>query len=175
VWVHNTKNNWHWYRQQDEPPGAVSGELLLPFYSGLFQVDKWNTLSGMMEESNQFQATETGLIVPIETLSTDMALKVSFITSLTAKTVPEERRMTVFPNPSSGRVTFATETIAGETLSLEICDLYGRIVHEQKKSWPEAGLKQLLWEPERKGKGSKVYVYRLTAGIKHYNGKLIVE
>ncbi len=175
VWVHNTTNNWHWYRQQSEPPEAVSGGLILPFYSGLFQIDKWSTLSGMMEESNQLMANENGLFIPVEALSTDMALKVSFITEVVETTMPAEHRMSVFPNPSTGRVTFAIETSAGEMLRLEISDLFGRIIHEQHKSWSGAGLRQLLWEPDRKGKGAQVYVYRLTAGTRHFTGKLIVE
>lgn len=175
VWVHNRNNNWKWYRQNNQAPEAVSGTLLLPYYSGIYKVDIYNTTSGLSEESIEMTATDTGLLIPIEGLSTDLALKISIITGLSEQKLTEPDRPLVYPNPTFNEVTFSIQTKSGEFTQLEIFDILGRMVYSERMVWPSSGSKQIIWDTNATSKISGIYAYRFRTGNKQFTGKLVVE
>lgn len=171
AWVHNRMHNWHWYRTNTETPEAVDGTIVLPFFEGSFQVDFYTTGDGLLENSSILQANENGLVVPITALSADMAMKVSLITYVEHERQAFEELITVFPNPSTGNVTFAFETKQSEAVHLEVLDLQGRLVYHYQQHFTDAGVQQLRWEPAPHLRG-QVFLYRLTTHLKQFTGKI---
>lgn len=171
VWVHNRMHNWHWYRTNTELPEAVDGSVVLPFYEGSFQVDFYHTVDGILNNSIILIADENGLVVPISALSADVALKVSMLTTIEPKLQASGQLLAVFPNPSTGNVTFAFETNTAGPVILEISDLQGRLVYRNQKHLSVSGLQQIRWEPSFHHKG-QLFLYRLTHRDKNFTGKI---
>lgn len=171
VWVHNRMHNWHWYRTNTELPEAVDGSVVLPFYEGSFQVDFYHTVDGILNNSIILIADENGLVVPISALSADVALKVSMLTTIEPKLQASGQLLAVFPNPSTGNVTFAFETNTAGPIILEISDLQGRLVYRNQKHLSVSGLQQIRWEPSFHHKG-QLFLYRLTHRDKNFTGKI---
>ncbi|MBU1011137.1 MAG: DUF5060 domain-containing protein [Bacteroidetes bacterium] len=178
VWVHNRNHHWQWIRDHELPPEAASGYLVLPFYSGDFQLDWYNTSSGEVDSSLVLSAGADGLAVPVRNLETDIALKVNLITSVAPRCTANEKRIMVFPNPSTGRFTFAVELKIAGLLSLEITDLAGRIVYNETKHCSAGGLKQLRWDPALPAAylhKTTFFLYRLRTPEGVFTGKIILE
>lgn len=171
VWVHKRMHNWHWYRTNTELPEAVDGSVVLPFYEGSFQVDFYHTVDGILNNSIILIADENGLVVPISALSADVALKVSMLTTIEPKLQASGQLLAVFPNPSTGNVTFAFETNTAGPVILEISDLQGRLVYRNQKHLSVSGLQQIRWEPSFHHKG-QLFLYRLTHRDKNFTGKI---
>jgi len=171
VWVHNRMHNWHWYRTNTELPEAVDGSVVLPFYEGSFQVDFYHTVDGILNNSIILIADENGLVVPISALSADVALKVSMLSTIEPKLQASGQLLAVFPNPSTGNVTFAFETNTAGPVILEISDLQGRLVYRNQKHLSVSGLQQIRWEPSFHHKG-QLFLYRLTHRDKNFTGKI---
>jgi len=175
VWIHNRNNNWKWYRQNNQAPDPVDGSMLIPYYSGIYEVETYSTLSGELAESVQRQATEDGLLIPIVGLSTDQAMKVSCITHLPEQNSPANSRIIVFPNPGFGSTTFSFKTDSDEPFHLEIVDMLGRVVYQQEKAVPSAGICPLVWNTETAMTEAGVYIYHITSGSRNFTGKIILE
>lgn len=174
AWVHHRLNNWQWYRLQDESPEPEQGNVVFPYYTGAYEVEFFNTTSGLVNNSLTINAGENGLVVPVENLSTDLALKVSLVTSSVAGFQFESPRIKVFPNPSTANVTFAFETVAGESVLLEITDLQGRLIHQSAMKSGLTGLMQMRWEPMPNHRG-QIFLYRIVTPKHQFTGKLMLE
>jgi len=174
AWVHNRLNNWQWYRLENQAPVPEQGIVVFPYYSGAYEVDFYSTTSGMMENSLVINATESGLVVPVEDLSTDLALKVALMTSYADTYKEEIPQIKVYPNPSTGNVTFAFESLAGAPVFLSISDMQGRTIYQTMAKPAQTGLIQLRWEPMSHHRG-QMFLYRIVNTSNQYAGKLILE
>ncbi len=174
IWVHNPLNNWQWYRQNDQAPEPVDGQIILPYSSGLYQVDFYSTTDGLLTNNFQIEASSNGLVVPVSGLSTDLALKVSFLNELNEPSPVSQQSLTVFPNPADNDVHFVLQETDQTPLLLEITDLTGRLVFRKTAIASEAH-NHLIWLTNNTNTRSGIYFYRLLCREKCFTGKIIIE
>lgn len=175
VWVHNRDHHWAYLSSQEQPPEAVTGQLILPYNTGLYEVAWHNTSSGIIDSTAVYQATNQGLALPIASLSTDLALKASMISNLE---VPyrRDRQLLVYPNPSDRSVTFTLMLDKPDKIVMEIFDITGRNIYNQTFMATGKGMTKFDWKgvdmsdvPVSRG----LYFYRIRTASTTYSGKLL--
>jgi len=83
----------------------------------------------------------------------------------------DDFRMTIYPNPVCQFTMFAYTLKESGQVILEIFDSFGRMVYEPVNAYQQKGEKQVIWNAENLPSG--IYFYRLRAGNKEGNGKII--
>ena len=82
--------------------------------------------------------------------------------------MPSTNNFSVFPNPSTGQVKILVQK--QESFNLEICNMIGSIVYEQRFS-KFIGLKDIDLTSFHKG----VYFVKITTGSKSYKHKIVIQ
>lgn len=145
VWVHNRHSNWKWHNEQGQEPPSASGELRLPFENGIFQLDWYNSWTGIIDSVTQASTLNSQLVIPIADLQNDLALKINRLVGFPDH---EKSYPTVipYPNPSTGGVTFVFESDQPQEVTLRISDLQGRLIFQSLKELPRSGVMKFYWE-----------------------------
>ncbi len=91
--------------------------------------------------------------------------------SLTLQPVPGDIR--IYPNPSSGEVNFELNEQYGNSSTVEVYDLTGRMVKEMNTPQSNAGTFNFTIDKGELPNGA--YLYRIHSDKGTFNGKLIIE
>ena len=74
--------------------------------------------------------------------------------------------ITVYPNPTSDKITFTWNK--ADTFTLDVYSLNGSLIYNEK-----GFSKQAVWIPKQNKPG--LYIYRLTTGMQTFTGKIIYK
>jgi hypothetical protein len=85
-------------------------------------------------------------------------------------------KVDVYPNPFSKKVNFNIQLDKTAPVTLEICDISGKVVYRKDESRLNAGFRQLTWEIESKDNpvNNGLFFYRIISGDEIKTGKLIM-
>ncbi len=176
IWIHNRQHNWKFFYDYGVAPSMASGCLKTDLGQGNFQLEWYNTSSGLIDSTVTLAAGAEGLEIIIESLTNDVALK---IRKLTTATQPEEEWKTtnLYPNPSNGIVTIEVQLEPNRQSVLNISDAQGNTVFQSLPD-QQIGDKHLYYWNGCDSNGRKVrpgiYIFRIISdSIPIRHGKLI--
>jgi hypothetical protein len=94
-------------------------------------------------------------------------------TSVSNAVLPNPISVNVYPNPSSGAVSFSYSVMSPSEVQLTVYDLFGRAVYYDQIGTQESGSQVLIWYPQRITSG--VYYYRISIGNTAMGGFVLME
>lgn len=145
IWVHNRNSNWKWAYEHSQNPPPASGELLLPFENGIFQLNWYNSWTGTIDSVTQASATNGKLVIPVIDLQKDLAIKINRLVGVDEK-IMAYPSVIPYPNPSFEGVTFVFESDQSQEVTLRIADLQGRLVFQSLQKFSRSGVMKFYWE-----------------------------
>ena len=176
VWLHNRNHHWLYLKENGNPPPPVNGQLALNLNEGLYHAEWFNTREGYVDSVSQFIAGDEGLLIDVNYLEKDVALKLSMLTSLAQK-AEVHAELVLYPNPSNEGVYFAFELMKPNIVNLQIFDVQGKIQFDTIQRIHRSGVNTIYWNGMGQngfGLNPGVYIYRLFTGENRvFNGRLI--
>ncbi|CAH1001638.1 hypothetical protein LEM8419_02543 [Neolewinella maritima] len=91
---------------------------------------------------------------------------------------PATGTVSVFPNPTSGQLTFAYELAQPQRVNIALFDLFGRRVAQVVDSEQSAGPQRIRWHARAATGGALPagsYVYRIQTADRQYQGSLVLR
>ena len=165
----NGQTAYAWIYDRDYQSGAsphttLSGvEAVIPSMAGEFQVEQWDTRTGMkVSEITVLDKNE--LRIPLADFSADAALKIRKIgAGVHQEALPESFMLyPAFPNPFNGSTTLRIFAPRSEHGRMMLLNLLGQEVQTIFDGRLNAGLTQINWSAERLPSG--LYFIRAQSG-----------